>query len=151
MTTTDLQTSISALVALTDADLELELGRRLELATKAFDLGDLAPTTRLDRTIDDEQLMGAPDFLRGVARKFQDRFNQQMYSLICEASDLEHAKIREAVTAGAEHLGYVLAGLFFATFGWMPAVATVVGAIVAKRVMKAGHGALCEQWKASVE
>lgn len=44
-------------------------------------------------------------------------------------------------------LRYALSGVFVATFGWVPGIATVIAVIVAKRIGRTSYEAICESWK----
>ena len=61
-----------------------------------------------------------------------------------------HQTLKKAAAEGTTALGYVLAGTFVATFAWLPAIATVIATIVAKRAGKAGFEAMCVTWKKQV-
>jgi len=137
-----LEQSVGALMALSDSELELELGRRL---TQSVEEATLRPTG--GASVDRATLQDLPPFVRTVAQRFLDRFNRQMYSLICDQNDPDNAKLRFAASEGIEKLGYVLSGALVVTFGWMPGIASVIAVIIVKRIAKSGYGAFCETWK----
>jgi hypothetical protein len=72
------------------------------------------------------------------------------HSLVCNKDDPDNAKVVQAAGDSAEKLALVLSGALVSTFGWLPAIATAVAVIIAKRAFKAGHAALCELWKSSL-
>ena len=88
-----------------------------------------------------------PGTARQIGHKFLENVNAQMYKLICDADDADNKKIRNAAAAGVQDLSFVLSGIFVATFGWLPGIASVVGVIVAKRFARAAYDAVCKTWK----
>jgi hypothetical protein len=98
-------------------------------------------------SIDEAKLQGLPEFARKTAERFLSLFNQQMYTLVCDEKDPDNKTIRSAAAQGAEAFGYALSGVFVATFGWLPGIATVIAVIVAKRFANAGFQAVCQSWK----
>jgi hypothetical protein len=87
-----------------------------------------------------------PDVIRKTAHRFLNNFNAQMYSLMCDSTDPDNEKIREAAAAGAQSVGFILSGIFVASFGWLPGIASVIAVIVAKRFATAGYDAVCRTW-----
>ena|SRR5713101_8618572 len=145
---TELESGVRALFGLTESELELELGRRLAQTEKELEGNAPLSTARaIGPIVDREALQSVPDFARKIAQRFLDRFNKQMYSLICDASDPDNEKVRVAAGQGAEALGYAISGALVATFGWLPGIATVIAVIIAKRLAGAGYQAFCETWK----
>lgn len=144
---TQIQSSVYALVDLEEDELEIELGRRLELNKKELASEEVLTSAYPgDPTLDQAELMGPLDFLRDVAVKFVDKFNYLLYRLICDPSDPDHEQVKASIVAGTEKLAYILAGLLAANFGMLPGIAAVVATLIAKRLFKAGHEALCERW-----
>lgn len=140
--------SIELLSKLENEELEVELGRRLAETRKQLQQGfSLTASDFYGPALDQAALQGPMDFLRDVARGFLTRFNEQMYALVCESRDPDNKKIMDALAAGTETLGYVLSGVFVATFGWLPGVASVIAVLVAKRFASASHQAVCDAWK----
>jgi hypothetical protein len=145
---TDIQADVDALVGLTDADLETELGRRLEQTNKELTGNEpLSATRGMGPTVDRAVLMAVPASVRKIAERFLTKFNRQMYSLICDDTDPDHAQIQSAAAQGANALGYAISGALVVSFGWLPGIATVIAVIIAKRAAKAGYQAFCETWK----
>ena len=146
-TKTELESGVNALFDLSESELEKELGRRL-----AQTAGELEKNQNLTVmhagavTVDREQLQAMPDFARKLAERFLSRFEREMYSLICDSDDPDNEKIRSAALQGGEILAYAISGALVATFGWLPGIATVIAVIIAKRLVKSGHGAFCDTW-----
>jgi hypothetical protein len=144
-----MQESVEHLFSMSEAELELELGRRLtqtrEEIPKSATLTAAEPSGAT--TVDRETLQGLPDFVRITAHRFLKNFNQQLYSLVCDSSDPDHAKLRQAAASSAQTLALILSGVLVGTFGWLPGVASVIAVLVAKRFGKAGYDAVCQTWK----
>jgi hypothetical protein len=100
--------------------------------------------------MDSTQLAAAPVWLKELGQKFLVKLNRQMYSLVCDERDEDNAKIRAVVGSGAQQLALVMSGVLVASFGLLPGIATAVAVIVSKRLVKAGHQALCDTWKSAV-
>jgi hypothetical protein len=143
-----LQNDIQSLLALSESELELELGRRLtQMAEEIRKTENLSAASPMGLTVDQASLQDLPDFVRKTAERFLEKFNRQMYSLVCDATDPDNEKLRSAAGQGVEALGYALGGALVVAFGWLPGIATVVAVYIAKRLAKSGYEAVCETWK----
>ena len=102
---TELESGVRSLLGLNEDELEAELGRRLKLTADELSRNELLSATRATGpTVDREALQSLPDFARKTGKRFLDKFNQQMYSLICDDKDPDHGKVRSAAAQGAEAL-----------------------------------------------
>ncbi|HVT15487.1 MAG TPA: hypothetical protein VHQ90_04795 [Thermoanaerobaculia bacterium] len=145
---TELETSVQALLGLSEGELEAELGRRLTQTAEELERNEpLSTMHAAGLTVDREALQSLPEFTTRAAALFLKRFNQQMYSLVCDSTDPDHDKIRSTAAQGAAALGFAISGALVATFGWLPGIASVIAVIIAKRFAKAGYQAVCEAWK----
>jgi hypothetical protein len=145
---TQFQNDIQALLALSDSELELELGRRLTQTEEEVRRNEsLTAANPTGLTVDQASLQALPDFVRKTAERFLQKFNRQLYSLVCDATDPDNEKLRTAAGQGVEALGYALGGALVVAFGWLPGIATVIGVYIAKRLAKSGYEAVCETWK----
>jgi hypothetical protein len=144
----EIKLGVNALFELSESELELELGRRLaQTEQEVHQQAALTAAQPTGPSIDRAQLQALPDFARKTAERFLTLFNQQMYSLICDEKDPDNKVVRTAAAQGAQALGYALSGVFIATFGWLPGIATVIAVIIAKRIGSSSHQALCQSWK----
>lgn len=147
----EMKSNFEELWDLSSADLEIELGRRIATIRSEYEtspqLSDARPTPP---QLDSAKLMGSVDFLQDLARTFLDRFNHQMYALICDPSDPDNPKTLAALEIGVEHFGIFLGGVLVANFGMLPGIAVIVAAILAKRFASAAHMAVCDTWKAQL-
>jgi hypothetical protein len=145
---TELESGVRALLELSESELEIELGRRLDQTKKELNRNETLSTAQATGLeVDREVLQSLPDFARQTADRFLKRFNAQMYSLICDDTDPDNEKVRAAAEQGLQALGYAVSGALVVAFGWLPGIATVIGVIIAKRAAKAGYQAFCESWK----
>src|ERR1700676_4221388 len=120
-----LQNDIQSLLALSESELELELGRRLtQMAEEIRKTENLSAASPMGLTVDQASLQDLPDFVRKTAERFLEKFNRQMYSLVCDATDPDNEKLRSAAGQGVEALGYALGGALVVAFGWLPGIAT---------------------------
>jgi hypothetical protein len=144
----EIKAGVDALFELSESELELELGRRLaQTRNEVLQEIPLTAAAATGPSVDQAQLMGLPDFARKTAERFLSLFNRQMYALVCDEKDLDNKTVRSAAAQGAEALGYALSGIFIATFGWLPGIATVIAVIIAKRFASSSYQAVCQTWK----
>ena len=131
--------------------LEVELGRLMrKTADELEQCTELTAAQAEFAVVDDAATMGEIDILRRFGRRFWRRFQRTLYSLACDPSDPDHERLREAIEKGGSQLGLVLAGIFIANFGWLPAIATCVAALVVKRLTADVHASACELWHAEL-
>lgn len=142
-----MEQSIGKLVDLSEAELFQQLGNLLVSTEQQV---ENAPTLTAARPVgpepDTAALAGPGDVLERIAKRFLTRFNFQLYSLICNPDDPDNQKLRTAIEGGTQSLGLVLGGILVAHFAWLPAIAVVIAAIVAKRVVKSGYESVCGEW-----
>ena len=144
----EIKAGVDALFELSESELELELGRRLaQTRNEVLQELPLTATAATGPSVDQAQLQGLPDFARKTAERFLNLFNRQMYALVCDEKDPDNKTVRSAAAQGAEALGYALSGIFIATFGWLPGIATVIAVIIAKRFASSSYQAVCQTWK----
>jgi hypothetical protein len=143
-----LEQYVNELANLDDSELMIELGRRLvETNNEIASTRILTTAQPMGASLDTAQLAGPLDVLERAAKLFLNRFNQQLYSLVCNPKDPDNPVIRGALESGPQNLGLVLGGILVTSFGWLPGIATVIAAIILKRIVKAGYSTVCEVWK----
>lgn len=145
---TDLVSGVNALLGLTEEELQTELGLRLALTS--LEIKDNEPLTAaraIGFNVDQQVLQSRPSYAENLGRRFLDKFNAQMYSLICDEANSDNAKFRESLTEGTAALSYAISGALVTTFGWLPGIATVIAVIIAKQAAQAGFMLFCEAWK----
>jgi hypothetical protein len=98
----------------------------------------------------DAAMMGPLDFLKEWGQNFFDRFSKDVYGLVCgidkENSD-ERKKLLQAFGLGDAAFGAALTAVLMSWFGWAPAIAAVVAALVVKLFFKNAYASMCEVWK----
>jgi hypothetical protein len=142
-----MEQSISELLNLSETELFQQLGHLLvNTEQQVGSATTLTAARAAGPAPDTASLAGTTDFLERVAKRFLTRFNFQLYSLICNPDDPDNPTIRAAFGGGMQSLGLVLGGVLVAHFAWLPAIAVVIAAILAKRVIKGGHEAVCGEW-----
>jgi hypothetical protein len=89
--------------------------------------------------------MGVTDDAREVWQKFIERVNKDAYDLIC-TKEVRLAELRAFFQNAPERFAAVLVGILVAESLVPAALATVVGAILAKLILRNAQGALCDVW-----
>lgn len=147
-----LEQSINDLLKLDETELVQELGRRLVTTGRQVNsTPDLVAAHAFGPSPDTAQLAGPTEVLERAASLFIERFNRQLYNLVCNPDDPDNPLIKNAVEGGTQSLGLVLGGALVATFGWLPGIAAVVAAILLKRIVNAGYSTVCEVWREQLE
>jgi hypothetical protein len=126
--------------------LYAELGFRL----KAI-LNEPAEAGKFEMTATyDAEFAGPLDVLREIGQRFFARVSRDAYALVCGADQQnadERKKVLEAFDLGGTAVAAALVAAFVGTFGWAPAVATVVAALIMRLFFKNAYIATCEVWK----
>lgn len=138
-----------AVTKLLEADpdqLFAELGiRQKAIASNASVAGSFDPTVTYDA-----KTMGPMDVMKDFGRSFFKRVNRDVYGLVCgtdEAFADERKKLADAISTGQTAFATVLATACVAWFGWAPAIAAVIAALVVKLFFRSAQGAMCDVWK----
>lgn len=140
--------SIVQLAGLSLEHLEEELGRRLQVTSEEWQSGSaLSAAGPMPPRIGLAGAGEAGEYLRRLGSKFLERLHAQLHSLLCNPNDPDHGKVVGVLNEGVSGLGYGIAGVLAVSFGLLPGIAAVVGTLIAQRVVKAGHEAVCESMK----
>ena len=126
--------------------LYAELGlRQLAIQADPTQAGMIEPTATFDA-----DFAGPMDVMKEMGQKFFARFSKDAYGLVCGA-DQENAEQRksilDALGGGTAAFAAALSAAFVSWFGWAPAIAAVVAALVIRLFFKTGYGAMCDVWK----
>jgi hypothetical protein len=101
----------------------------------------------------DAPFAGPMDSLRELGRDFFRRVSKDAYNLVCgrdkEDAD-ERKKIQDAFRVDATTVAAALSAALVSWFGWAPAIAGVVAALVMKLFFKNAYEATCDIWKKSL-
>jgi len=98
----------------------------------------------------DAPFAGPLDILKEFGQRFFDRVNKDLYNLICgdEAKNAaERRKLLEALGLGRLAFAGVLTSVLISSFGFAPAIATVLAALVVQLFFNNAQAAMCEVWK----
>jgi hypothetical protein len=98
----------------------------------------------------DAPFAGPLDVLKEFGQRFFDRVNKDLYNLVCgdDANNAnERKKLLDAFGLGGVAFAGVLTSVLISSFGWAPAIATVVAALVVKLFFNNAQAAMCEVWK----
>src|SRR4029077_15899391 len=107
---------VNALLGLTEEELQTELGLRLALTS--LEIKDNEPLTaarEIGLNVDQQGVQSRPSYAENLGRRFLDKFNAQMYSLICDEANSDNAKFRESLTEGTAALSYAISGALVTT------------------------------------
>jgi hypothetical protein len=132
-----------------DATLYEQLGMRVR-ATQSREAGvvEYNPTLVHDTTV-----MGRLDDLRELGRRVLRRWNREIHRVACGGAQ-EDGKDRESILkalgVGDIALGGAIAAVLIGSFGVAPAVATVVGALIVKRLGAPAADEICKFWAESL-
>jgi hypothetical protein len=85
-----------------------------------------------------------------LGQRWWDKFEPEIYELLCNRSSEEHHELVAALLEGAKVLALTLAPTLVAQTYALPAVAMVLATLVAKRVAETGLEAVCEIWAESM-
>jgi uncharacterized membrane protein YdfJ with MMPL/SSD domain len=98
----------------------------------------------------DAAFAGPLDVLKDFGRKFFNRFSKDAYALVCgtdQQNSEERKKIVEAFGGGQVAVASALTAALMSWFGWAPAIAAVIAALIVKLFFKNAHTAMCDVWK----
>src|ERR1035437_8052268 len=125
---------------------EDQLFAELGLRGKAID-ADPAVAGQFDPDISyDAEFAGPMDALKEFGQRYFDKVNRQVYDLVCGAtkeSEEDRGKLRDAFGMDKPTSAGVLAGVLVSSFGWAPAIAAVVAALVVKLFFRPGSELSC--------
>jgi hypothetical protein len=94
--------------------------------------------------IGDKTLMAT---IKLVGQRWWEKFEPQIYDLLCNQKNPEHKKFVDALGGSAKELAVLLAPTLVASLaGALPAVVVVVATIAAKKIADSGLEAMCEVW-----
>jgi len=91
------------------------------------------------------------DALKDFGRSFFNRFSKDAYALICgadQANTDERRKLMDASGLGPAAFASALTLALMSWFGWAPAIATVVAALIMRLFFKNAYDSMCDTWKA---
>jgi hypothetical protein len=98
----------------------------------------------------DAEFAGPMDALKEFGQRYFDKVNRQVYDLVCgdaKESQEDRSKLRDAFGMDKTTFAAVLGGVLVSSFGWAPAIAAVVAALVVKIFFRPGYELACQMWR----
>jgi uncharacterized membrane protein YdfJ with MMPL/SSD domain len=98
----------------------------------------------------DADFAGPLDALKDFGRRFFNRFSNDAYALVCGAdqeNSEERKKLLDAFGGGQTAFAAALTAALMSWFGWAPAIAAVMAALIVKLFFKNAYIAMCAVWK----
>src|SRR4029077_14356278 len=144
----DFESGVQPLLDLSEDELEIELDRRL--AQTEEELSNNEPLTAaraIGFAIDRQALQARANFDQNLGKRFLNKFNAQMYSLICDDTNPDNDKLRDSLSQGAAAMSYAISVASVKIVGWFAGIASVISVIIAKQAAHAGFLLFCEAWK----
>ncbi|NLY37202.1 MAG: hypothetical protein GX046_08220 [Tissierellia bacterium] len=127
-------------------ELYIELALRLKLMEEDPSRG--IPIEPGLRFFAEEAMMDKENFDR-IGREIFKRWSGTLYKFTC-GSDPDDKSYHEKIFSGDLSLGGAIVIFLTTQFGVLPAIATVLAALVVKLFLDPVHQVLCEEWKAKL-
>ncbi|MDU8929921.1 hypothetical protein RXV86_21245 [Alisedimentitalea sp. MJ-SS2] len=127
-----------------DDDLLSELGRRATLAS--VDPSGVVP---VDAEFRGAALEGMTDIFLDTGKAIFKRVNRQLHGVMCgddEDNAADREKLKSVLGLDDTAIAGVLVQILVGSFGLLPAVATVVAALLIKHVLKPSLEEVCDIW-----
>jgi hypothetical protein len=97
----------------------------------------------------DVQEMGSLDDLRDLGRRLLHRWSRELHHIACGSMD-DDKKDRESIIMalglGDVAIAATISSVLVTSFAVAPAVATVIAALVVKRIIEPAGETICEHW-----
>lgn len=144
-----INTTLANLIEVDDDTLLEQLGIRATAVTLgAQDMGYGAEPTY------DVHVMGPMDNVRALGRRVFDRWNRELYKVMCgsetgDANDRE--SLLKAIGASDVALAAAMTAFLVGSFAMAPAIATVIAALVVKRIVGPAGEVVCKFWGEELE
>ena len=98
--------------------------------------------------------MGPLDDLRDLGRRLLHRWTRELYRIACGSANEDKAdreSIIKSMGLGDIAVGGAITAVLISTFAVTPAVATVIAALVVKRIIQPAGETICEFWGEKIE
>lgn len=142
----DAQSALEKLLQSDPDQLYAELGLRQKAIQADPNQAGMFETTATY----DAEFAGPLDALKDFGRRFFNRFSNDAYSLVCgtdQENSQERKNLLDAFGGGPTAFAAALTAALMSWFGWAPAIAAVVAALIVKLFFKNAYGAMCDVWK----
>ncbi|MEO0429343.1 MAG: SGNH/GDSL hydrolase family protein [Pseudomonadota bacterium] len=124
--------------------LVAEIGRRATLTSV-----DPSRAVAMEANVSEAALEGVGDFFHRIGRRLLKRLHRELFQLLCgegEEDKKDRKKLSDALNLGPTAVAGALVQLLTVSFGLAPAVATVVAAVLMKRVLGPTLEDTCNVW-----
>lgn len=142
----EINTVLSKLLAVDDENTLLE---QLGIRAKATQQGQSNGMGYTAEPTYDAQVMGVMDDVRTLGRRLLNRWNLELYKVMCgsESGDKQDREsLLKAIGATDVALAAAMTAVLVSSFAVAPAVATVIAALVVKRVIGPTGDVFCKMW-----
>lgn len=147
-TQTDMNATLSSLLG-KDSDEDALLAQ-LGIRAKAVQIGRLDAMDYAATPTYEGVVMGPMSDLVTLGRRILDRWNRELYKVMC-GGDPDDKEDRESLlkSVGLSDVAVAAAmsSVLIGSFAVAPAVATIIAALVVKRLLIPGGAVACEFWK----
>lgn len=129
---------------------EEQLYEKLGIRMKAIAQTPIKGASFEPEVVYDSAQMGLKEDVREFGRRLFQRWNTEAYKLICGSDTKDKEDRKEVVKAfgvGDVAVGTALATLLVTHFGLVPALSSVIAALVVKRFFRPAHEEFCQVWK----
>ncbi|MEL6768072.1 MAG: SGNH/GDSL hydrolase family protein [Pseudomonadota bacterium] len=129
---------------MSDDMLVAEIGRRATLTSV-----DPSRAVALEASVSEAALEGVGDFFHRIGKRLLKRLHRELYQLLCGDGDEDkedRKALGDALNLGPAAVAAALVQLLTVSFGLAPAVATVVAAVLMKRVLGPTIEETCAVW-----
>lgn len=99
--------------------------------------------------VHDVKEMGPLDDLRDLGRRLLRRWTRELYTVACGSAEKDKAdreSIIKSLGLGDIAVGGAITAVLIGTFAVTPAVATVIAALIVKRIIEPAGETVCEFW-----
>lgn len=137
-----------ALKKLLRAD-DLTLLEQLGLRGKAVQMGSPEALRYDPVLVHDSEVMGPLDDLRELGRRLLARWSRELYTVVCgnaQVDQKDRESLLKALGLGDLAVAGALTAVLVTSFAVPAAIATVVAALLVKRVIDPGGETVCQFW-----
>jgi hypothetical protein len=142
----DINTALAEWLAVSD---EKSLIEQLGIRAAATRLGRADAISYTSTPTYDGAVMGAMDDVRTLGRRLLNRWNHELFKVMCgsEAGDAEDREsLLKAIGATDLVLASAMTTVLVSSFAVAPAVATILSALIVKRIFNPAGEEFCKFW-----
>lgn len=128
---------------------EHTLLEQLGMRAQATQAGAASATEYNPTLVHDVQEMGPLDDLRKLGRRLLRRWTRELHKVACGSADEDKSdreSIIKALGLGDIAVGGAITAVLIGSFAVTPAVATVIAALIVKRIIEPAGDTICDFW-----